>query len=246
MAKPGSAECSLSELSAGRIPLRYLRNAGTIGVAGQLKLLQAKVAVVGAGGLGGHVIELLARLGLGNLTVIDGDCFDETNLNRQLLASMQTMGVNKATAAAARVAAINPEVRISPFPCRLTEENAGELLAGADVIVDALDNYSSRRILLAAARQLQIPVVYAAIAGFTGQISLVLPTDPSVRQLLQQPLAEDRGVEAALGNPATTPAVAAALQVQEVVKWITGTGPVLSGKLLYFDLERNWFELIEL
>ena len=159
---------------------------------------------------------------------------------------MQTMGENKATAAAARVAAINPEVRISPFPCRLTEENAGELLAGADVIVDALDNYSSRRILLAAARQLQIPVVYAAIAGFTGQISLVLPMDPSVRELLQQPLAEDRGVEAALGNPATTPAVAAALQVQEVVKWITGTGQVLSGRLLYFDLERNWFELIEL
>ena len=241
-----SAGGSLAQLMAGRMPPRYSRNAGTIGVRGQSKLLQAKVAVVGAGGLGGHAVELLARLGVGHLTVIDDDCFVETNLNRQLLAGMRTLGTNKAVAAAARVAEVNPEVCLTAIPCRLTTENALELLAGQDVIVDALDNYSSRRILLEAAQRLKVPVVYAAIAGFTGQVSTVLPTDLALRHLLQQPLPDDRGVEAALGNPATTPAVAAALQVQEVVKWITGPGPVLSGKLLYFDLELSLFELIDL
>ena len=95
MTQGGNEGSSLDLLLAGQMPQRYLRNEATIGVKGQLKLLQAKVAVVGAGGLGGHAIELLARLGVGYLKVIDGDCFDETNLNRQLLASTQTMGTNK-------------------------------------------------------------------------------------------------------------------------------------------------------
>ena len=246
MTQGGNEGSSLDLLLAGQMSQRYLRNEATIGVKGQLKLLQAKVAVVGAGGLGGHAIELLARLGVGYLKVIDGDCFDETNLNRQLLASTQTMGTNKAVAAAARVAAINPELELIACRCRLTAENAVELLNELDVIVDGLDNFSSRQILLAVAQQLKIPVVYAAIAGCTGQVSTVLPTDDAIRRLLQQPQPEDRGVEAVLGNPATTPAVAAALQVQEVVKLITGRGQLLSEKLVYFDLESNLFELINL
>ena len=106
-----SREQSVAQLLAGNMPERYLRNLGTIGIAGQLALLNARVAVVGAGGLGGLVIELLARQGVGHLTVVDGDCFACHNLNRQILATEHTLGMNKALTAVSRVAEINPEYK---------------------------------------------------------------------------------------------------------------------------------------
>ena len=161
-------EETLAELTAGRMPQRYLRNAGTIGVAGQLRLLRAKVAVIGAGGLGGHVIELLARQGVGCLLVMDGDCFTRHNLNRQILATEENLGQNKAVAAAARVAAINPDVEVIAVPELLTSTNGSRWLAGSDVIVDALDSLNSRRILFQAAQTLAIPVVHGASFDFFG------------------------------------------------------------------------------
>lgn len=237
---------SLALLKAGRMPERYLRNLGTIGIAGQMRLLQAKVAVVGAGGLGGHVIELLARQGIGHLTVIDGDSFACHNLNRQILATEQTLGANKAEAAVGRIAAVNTDVSVTAFSRMLDTGNATELLAGTDVVVDALDTISARRLLLQVARQLQIPLVHAAIAGFTGQVTTIIPGDQGLQKLFEHQTDSDRGVEVSLGNPAPTPAVAAALQAQEVVKLVTGVGQTLSGQLLYFDLEYNLFEKIQL
>ena len=237
---------SMAELLAGKMPERYWRNQGTIGVAGQLQLLQAKVAVVGAGGLGGHVIELLARQGIGFLTVIDGDCFVSHNLNRQVLATGKTLGQNKVAVAADRVAEINPAVSVTVHSSRLTEANAAEFLAGMDVIVDALDNFSSRRLLYQRAQELRIPLIHAAIAGFTGQVTTILPGDFAAATLFEQTESLEQGVEVSLGNPAATPAFAAAMQVQEAIKLITGIGQPLQGKILYFDLEYNLFELIQL
>ncbi len=237
---------SLTLLLAGEMPERYLRNSGTIGTAGQLRLLQAGVAVVGAGGLGGHVIELLARQGVGKLVVLDGDRFACHNLNRQILATEQTIGMNKAQAAAARVAVVNPDVRVEAHAQMLDVTNARGLLDGMDVIVDALDSINSRLMLMRIAQELQIPLVHAAIAGFTGQVSTILPTDHGLPNLFKRQTESDHGIEASLGNPATTPAVAAALQAQEVIKLITGVGQPLFGQLLYFDLEFNLFEKIQL
>lgn len=239
-------DASLTELLAGKMPERYWRNQGTIGVSGQLRLLQTKVAVVGAGGLGGHVIELLARQGIGFITVIDGDCFVSHNLNRQLLATGKTLGMNKAAAAADRVAEINLDVCVTVHACRLTEVNATELLTGMDVIIDALDNFSSRRLLYQRAQELRIPLIHAAIAGFTGQVTTILPGDFAAVTLFEQTELLEQGVEVSLGNPAATPAFAAAMQVQEAVKLITGKGQTLQGKMFYFDLEYNLFELIQL
>lgn len=239
-------ERSLTELQSGRMPERYLRNMGTIGIAGQIRLLRAKVAVVGAGGLGGLVIELLARQGVGHLVIIDGDCFACHNLNRQILATERTLGMNKAMAAVSRVAEINPEVQVTAIPQMLDSTNASKLLSGVDVIVDALDTISSRRMLLLTAQKLQIPLVHAAIAGFIGQVSTVLPGDRGVPALFARQTESDHGIESSLGNPAATPAVAAALQAQETVKLITGVGQPLSSHLLYFDLEYNLFEKIRL
>lgn len=240
-----SAAESLRELAAGRVPGRYLRNIGTIGVEGQIRLLRAKVAVVGAGGLGGHVVELLARQGVGCLTVIDGDRFAGHNLNRQILATGQTLGMNKALAAAARVAQVNPDVEVTPVAGMLDEANAAQLLGGQDVVVDALDTLGARRMLYRAAQEQGIPLVHGAIAGFTGRVATVLPGDKAAARLFDGPEDCDRGAEQRLGNPAATPAFAAALQAQEVVKLLTGVGRGLCDELLYFDLEFNLFETVK-
>jgi molybdopterin/thiamine biosynthesis adenylyltransferase len=239
-----SREESLVLLAAGRMPERYLRNLGTIGVAGQARLLAAKVAVVGAGGLGGTVIELLARQGVGSLRVIDGDVFAAHNLNRQLLATEDTLGAGKAAAAAARVARVNPDVAVEVAPRMLDAENAAALLAGVDVVVDALDSIDVRLLLGRTARQLGIPLVHGAIAGFTGQVATILPGDPGLEKIYDRAAGASRGIETVLGNPAATPALAAALQAQEVVKLLTGVGEPLSGRLLYFDTEFSIFEIL--
>ena len=225
---------------------RYDRNLGTIGLAGQEKLAAAKVAVIGAGGLGGLVIELLARMGVGYLRIIDGDTFAAHNLNRQLLATENNLNQGKAQAAVARVAAINSDVTAEAVTIMLDEANATTLLAGMDVAVDCLDNFSSRFQAGRAARELQIPLVHAAIAGFTGQITTIFPGDNSFDLIYKSSPQSDRGIEIVLGNPATTPEVAASLEAQEVVKVITGIGEPLRHKLLYFDLEYNLFDVFEL
>jgi len=237
---------SMELLRAGQMPERYLRNAGTIGVAGQLKLLESKVAVVGAGGLGGMVLELLARMGVGYIKVIDGDSFAPHNLNRQVLATESNMGQNKAEAAVARAAAVNSEITVEAIPYRLDESNSLELLAGMDVVVDALDNFSDRILLGDTAALLGVPLVHAAIAGFVGQVMTILPGDKGFHHLFKNLPTSDRGVETVLGNPAATPALAASLQVQEVVKLLTGCGEPIRNKLLFFDTQYNVFELLDI
>lgn len=240
------ADDSLALLMSGRMPERYLRNLGTIGIPGQLKLLKAKVAVIGAGGLGGYVIELLARQGVGHLVIVDGDRFAIHNLNRQLLATEQAIGRNKAVVAASRVAEINPDVQVTVISQVMRKENAAQCLSGVNVAVDALDSIQSRRLLAGTACEMRIPWVYAAIGGFTGQISTILPEDTGLRRFLEHPAGVNSGAERQLGTPAVTPALAAALQAQETVKLITGIGQTLSRRMLYFDLESNLFEFIEL
>ena len=232
---------SLILLHNGEIPERYRRNIGTIGIDGQKRLLEARVAVVGAGGLGGTIIELLARQGVGFLRIIDGDSFEPVNLNRQLLATERTMGMNKAVSAAARVAEINSEVETHAVPAMFNEDNAKELLSDMNVVVDALDTINCRLLLCRMAQKLKIPLVHAAIAGFTGQVGTILPTRPGLEKLYKT---TSKGIETVLGNPAATPALAAAIQSQEVVKLLTGMGETLSHKLLYFDTELNIYELL--
>ena len=241
-----SSESSLEMLELGRVPERYQRNMGTIGIAGQIRLLQSKVVVVGAGGLGGTVIELLARQGVGYLRVVDGDTFADHNLNRQLLSTQFTIGHGKAVAAKERVAAVNPDVTIEAVDVMMNEENADSLLVGMDVVVDALDNIAGRLILARAAKKIKIPMVHAAIAGFTGQVTTLLPGDAGLERLYKNADGANKGIEIVLGNPAATPALAAAIQVQEVVKLLTGVGKTLNGQLLYFDTEHNLFELLKI
>lgn len=230
-------------LAAGLWPERYRRNAGTLGLEGQRRLLVSSVLIVGAGGLGGLVMELLARSGVGRLRVVDGDCFEEHNLNRQLLCTQSVLGRNKAQVAAQRLRDVNDEVEVEAVPAWLSESNAAALLQGMDVAVDALDDLHLRLLLSRQAQRAGVPLVHGAIAGWSGRVTTVLPGGPGLEVLYPPARTPRRGVEQQLGNPATTPALAATLQAQEVLAILSGKGARLAGRLQHFDLETGEFAL---
>ena len=240
-------EVEITALKQGIIPRRYLRNIGTIGLDGQIKLLQTIVAVVGAGGLGGTIIELLARQGVGHLIIIDNDCFTERDLNRQIMSTEENLGEYKVTLAAKRVGEINSAITVTTFRERLTRENAQRLFGSAQVVADGLDNLPSRLAVEQACRQLTIPYVYASIAGFGGQLMTIFPEDEGLPSIYGSSNAiPEQGIEIKIGNPPATPAIIAALQVQEVVKIITGVGKPARNQILLVDARECAIDRIEL
>lgn len=223
------------------IPGRYERNLGTIGIAGQLTLLGARVGVAGLGGLGGLVVELLARMGVGSLVLIDGDRFSESNLNRQLLASEDTLGNQKAEEAAQRVARVNSAVETCTFPVRAGVREFRDFLQGAQAAVDCLDSIPSRFHLEKACQQLEIPLVHGAIGGHMGQVAVIWPGEPLFGLLYGSGEGADgngavTGMEVKMGNPAATPAMVASWQAGETVKVLLKREEALRGQLLYVDM----------
>lgn len=229
-------EIEITALAQGIVPKRYLRNIGTIGQEGQMKLLRSVVAVAGAGGLGGIIIELLARQGIGHIIIIDADSFAETDLNRQLMSTESDLNEPKVLAAARRVSQINSAVTTTTHVARITEENAGQLIKDAQVVIDGLDNLPSRFAVEKACREMGIPFVHGAIAGFRGQLMTIFPEDDGLTAIYGPPESlPERGIELGLGNPSATPTMVAAWQVQETVKIFTGIGTPLRNRLLLMD-----------
>jgi molybdopterin/thiamine biosynthesis adenylyltransferase len=229
-------------LSSGIYPHRYLRNRDVITMEEQLKLARCKVAVVGAGGLGGQVILLLARVGIGQLTVVDHDVFDETNLNRQALCTKGALGKGKSEEAVSVTAAINPGVLVTSSQTRLDASNGPEILAGSDVIVDALDNVPDRLVLQGIAQSVGAPLVHGALAGFEGQLMSIFPEDPGLRLLYGTERVERKNPgspEAVLGVPSITASMIATLEAMEVLKILLGRGKIFRHMMLHVDLENG-------
>jgi molybdopterin-synthase adenylyltransferase len=229
-------------LENGIWPLRYLRNSDTLSPSDQLCLGRSRVAVIGAGGLGGYVLTLLARAGIGGLVIVDHEAFEETNLNRQVFATIDTIGENKATAAARLLTDINPALEIASFSERLTPANAATLISNVHVAVDALDNIDSRRVLQAAAEKKQIPMVHGAVAGFTGQIMTVLPGEAGVLKIYgkaddDRKEAQGPSPEDLLGVLAVTPALIGTFQAMEVIKILLDRKDIINSRMLAADLE---------
>ena len=217
---------------------RYERNIPALSEAECGILLQKRVLVVGCGGLGGHLIDMLARIGVGALRVVDGDVFEPSNLNRQLLSEVALLGASKATAAAARVSRVNPEVSVEAVDSFLTEENAGRLIACCDAVLDGLDNIKSRRILAMECEKAGIPYIYGAVNGWVAQTAISMPGDHLVQMLYPEgAIPKDKSVLS------FTPALCASMQVSLCVRLLTGR-PVETGKLYYFDLLNQEFETI--
>lgn len=223
---------------------RYNRNMMTLNPAENQKLREQKVCVIGCGGLGGFIVEELGRLGVGTITAVDGDVFDPTNLNRQLLSTEALIGTSKAEAARDRMAQVNSEVHLIPVHSFVTAENCAGIIQGHDVVVDALDNIPSRKLVEQCCQQEGIPLVHGAIAGWNAQIATILPG----KSLLSRLYPEEgvKGIETELGNPSFTPALAASIQVSEVVKLLLGRGELLAGKLLVIDLLSLEFEVLQI
>jgi len=240
-------DVELAALETGVVPRRYLRNLGTIGLEGQARLLRATVAVVGLGGLGGYVTEALTRMGVGRLILIDGDVFEEHNLNRQILSAEATLDTDKIQAARQRVAEINEAVEVIGHTVALTHENLPRLLKGADVVVDGLDRLPMRMVLQDGAQAMGIPMVHGSIAGFLGQVMTIFPGDPGLHSLYGgQGELPEQGLEAQLGTPAATPMAVAAWETQEVVKILLDQGKLLRHRLLVMDMESGTSDILQL
>ena len=217
---------------------RYARNIPALSATECEILKQKRVLVVGCGGLGGHIIDQLARIGVGSIRAVDGDVFEETNLNRQLLSSVPLLGVNKAKAAADHIADVNPDVAVEIVEEFLTEDNADALVAGCDIVMDALDNIPSRKILAAACERAGIPYIYGAIQGWVAQAAICLPGEDLIGKLFPEEVEiRDKSVLS------FTPALCASMQTALCVKMLTGRA-VETGTIFYFDLLNQEFETI--
>jgi len=222
-------------LEAGFLPIRYRRNREMISTQQQLTLFRSQVAVVGCGGLGGYLLEELARVGVGRLVAIDPDTFEEHNLNRQLLSTQATLGRSKTAVARDRIAQINPAVTVRAVEKRFVSGSADALLGGANVVADGLDTIETRLELAASCSELGVPLVHGTIAGWFGYVTTVFPGDDTLQRLYGRHFG-DRGIEVDLGNPAFTPAVVASLQVAEIVKVLLRVGTPLRRRVLCVNL----------
>ncbi len=224
-------------LESGLLPARYQRNRQTIAAGEQLQLFRSKVAVIGCGGLGGYVIEELARLGVGEIIAVDPDVFVEHNLNRQLLSSIAVLGCAKVEVAQKRVESINPAVTLIPLAQAFTRANGRDILDSADVVVDALDSVAARLDLAWVCGELAIPLVHGAIAGWYGRVATQFPGEQTVQRLYAN-RENGRGAERELGTPTCTPAIVASLEAAEACKVLLGRGDLLRNRKLSLDLLR--------
>ncbi len=229
--------------AADAIPERYWRNARFLSRTDQEKLLQAHAVIIGLGGLGGAVLEELLRLGVGTITGVDMDVFEISNLNRQLLATEENIGLPKAEAARLRAQQINSSVQFIPVTEKQNFDSMRVLFRDADVVVDALGGLADRQALEKAAAENGVPVVSAGIAGLTGWCKAIFPGETGPASFL----AGDRDLptpDEVLGNLAPTVFLAASLQAALVLQILIGKA--VRREALFFDLEDGTFTQVVL
>lgn len=234
---------------------RYARHIVLHGVGGpgQQKLKAAKVLCIGAGGLGAPVIQYLAAAGVGRLTVVDDDHVSLSNLQRQVIHRTEDVGRPKVESARDFAAHVNPHVEVVPVAARLTAANAGELVAGHDVVVDGSDNFTTRYLLADTCEAAKVALVTGAVSEFDGSLTTLMPhladaegrPNPTYRCLFPEP--PPAGVIPACAETGVLGAlvgVIGTLQAMEVLKLVTGLGEPLVGRLLLFDGKAMRFETI--
>ena len=217
---------------------RYIRNLGALTEQECAVLRTKTVLVAGCGGLGGYLIEMLLRLGVGTIRAADGDCFEASNLNRQLLSSPLSLGQSKADAAARRAALVNPDVRFVPISQFVMTENAAELIQGCDAVLDALDNIQARRLLAHACAEAGVPLIHGAICAWSAQAAVVMPGDDLIDRIYPE------GVSlSSKASLSFTPPFCAALQTALCTRLLTRR-PLETGRLYMVDLlDMEWESL---
>jgi len=239
-------EAQLRALGQEIVPVRYLKNFEAIKLSEQVRLCESRVLVCGCGGLGGVIIQLLARAGVGRLRLLDPDIFVSSNLNRQWFSETATLGRSKAETAAERVLAINPFVEVEHHSLRLGEEKAFHLLAETRVAVDALDNLKARFALEAGARKRDIPFIHGAVAGWWGQMVTFPAHSPHSLQTIYGAMRHRDPAEEAMGVLGPTASVIGSLQAMETLRILAGRNPAHADRLLYFDGDTGAFTTLPL
>ncbi len=232
-------------LEAGIFPECFERNFPSLTPAEQLTLWRSTALVAGLGGLGGCQAHLLARVGVGQLYLADGDAFAPSNLNRQLLATARTLGRNKAAVTARHLLEVNAALLVEAIPEFLDQENLRKFLPAVQVLLDALDTLTARRDLINAARQFGVPVVHGAVSGAFGQVTTILPQDPGGLPFLF-PTSAPPAPETAPGVLAPTVTLVASLQAQEAIRLLLGKAPVYHAALAHFDGDTGKLEILPL
>ncbi|HOA68933.1 MAG TPA: HesA/MoeB/ThiF family protein [Methanosarcina thermophila] len=210
---------------------KYVRQIMLFGEEGQKKLRKAKIFVAGAGGLGSPISTYLAIAGIGKIILAVFDSVELSNLNRQFLHHEKDVGREKIKSAEEKLLSLNPEIKIETIRERITEENADSVVPSCDLIIDALDNFDTRHVLNRLAVERNIPLVHGAVSGYRGQVTTVIPgKTPCLYCIFPTSLKKE--VFPVLG---TTPGVIGTIQANEAIKYITGQGKLLEGRLLLWD-----------
>jgi molybdopterin/thiamine biosynthesis adenylyltransferase/rhodanese-related sulfurtransferase len=233
--RPWSTPASLTAEQRNRYQRHLLLP--EVDVAGQQKLLQSKVLLLGAGGLGSPAALYLAAAGVGTLGIIDMDVVDESNLQRQVLHNMERIGERKVDSAKKTLTAMNPDVNVVTYDVRLGADNVLDIFAGYDVILDGTDNFPTRYLVNDASLKLDIPVVHGSIFRFEGQASVYLPHQgPCYRcQVPEPPPPELAPSCAEAGVLGVLPGIIGSIQAMETLKVLLGLGEPLVGRLLAYD-----------
>ncbi len=215
-----------------------------LGETGQQKLKNARVLVIGAGGLGSPLLIYLAAAGVGTITIIDDDIVSSSNLQRQILYATAQVGLPKVEVAAQRLTDLYPEIHISVHNARLTETNAEELISDCDVVADCSDNYSTRALIGQISDKLKKPLAYASVLNYEGQVTVFnFENGASFSELFPSLPKDGLYKTEDIGLVGVLPGIAGSLQANEVLKIITGYGEVLSRKLLVFAINENRFQV---
>lgn len=224
------------------IPKRYIRGMESITIIEQQRLLGSVVAQVGLGGLGGSILEILLRTGIGRICAADGDTFEESNLNRQALSTIHSIGVPKTSAAMARAKALNPSVEFSVVSDFLNSTSLPTFIQGADLVIDALGGLQTRLTLQHSATNVGIPMITGALAGWTGYVGVVQPGQVGPADIM----GTDNAAEELLGCPAPAVSFFASLMASEAINILTGHKSSLESSMLIVDLRTLTFEKVQL
>jgi molybdopterin/thiamine biosynthesis adenylyltransferase len=224
-------------LSLHVTPLRYKRNQSTISPSSQLKLLNSHIAIIGCGGLGGHIAEILTRIGIGELSLYDFDIFEEHNLNRQNFSNLQSLGKEKVIVVKQELEKINPALHVNAYIKKFEPLNDFAMIRNVDLVIDALDNPKTKSQLAKICKENHLSFVHGAIAGMNGQFT----TCSTLENLYRN---DECGIEKSVGNPSFSVTFAASIQSAEAIKTLLNIGETLKDKIFISNLLENEFILI--
>ena len=215
-----------------------------IGQGGQEKLKNARVLVVGAGGLGSPLLIYLAAAGIGTIGIVDDDIVSVSNLQRQVLYTATEVGLKKVKIASQKLSALYPEIDIQTYDFKLNEVTAENIMQSYDIVADCTDNYLARTLIGKVTAKLKKPLAFASVLNYEGQLSVFnYNNGPAFIELYQNVPPDGTYKENEIGLIGVLPGIAGTLQANEIIKIITGYGEVISGKLLVFNIQNNSFNL---